>query len=213
LAAADLPGVKQTAADAVDFARFTLQLFKDVVLKNDGYLKLITSEAYTHRTYYMGLVNSRNQPDFYAGKIRVVDPSGKEYASFPAQHYWPTSANGRAVELREVLLPEAPGLEGVHGWAREQRLRRRTARETECGRRHGHTRGSERIRGYVAALGGKPVHHTLANHWARVIEMLQAAERMRELADDPVSRAPRSAAYPPPSPRRASAWWRPRAAR
>jgi F420-non-reducing hydrogenase large subunit len=38
---------------------------------------------------------------------------------------------------------------------------------------------------YVATLGGKPVHHTLANHWARVIEMLQAAERMRELADDP----------------------------
>jgi len=87
LAAADLPGVKQTAREAVDFARFTLQLFKDVVLKNDGYLKLITSEAYTHRTYYMGLVNNRNQPDFYAGKIRVVDPSGTEYASFPTQHY------------------------------------------------------------------------------------------------------------------------------
>jgi F420-non-reducing hydrogenase large subunit len=38
---------------------------------------------------------------------------------------------------------------------------------------------------YVAILGGKPVHHTLANHWARVIEMLQAAERLRELANDP----------------------------
>jgi F420-non-reducing hydrogenase large subunit len=34
-------------------------------------------------------------------------------------------------------------------------------------------------------LGGKPVHHTLANHWARVIELLYAAERMKELADDP----------------------------
>jgi len=38
---------------------------------------------------------------------------------------------------------------------------------------------------YVATLGGKPVHYTLANHWARVIEMLQAAERMQELANDP----------------------------
>jgi F420-non-reducing hydrogenase large subunit len=34
-------------------------------------------------------------------------------------------------------------------------------------------------------LGGKPVHHTLANHWARVIEMVYAAERIKELADDP----------------------------
>jgi len=34
-------------------------------------------------------------------------------------------------------------------------------------------------------LGGKPVHHTLANHWARVVEMIYAAERLRELANDP----------------------------
>ena len=36
-----------------------------------------------------------------------------------------------------------------------------------------------------ATLGGKPVHHTLANHWARVVELLYAAERLKELADDP----------------------------
>jgi F420-non-reducing hydrogenase large subunit len=34
-------------------------------------------------------------------------------------------------------------------------------------------------------LGGRPVHHTLANHWARVVELLYAAERLRELAADP----------------------------
>jgi F420-non-reducing hydrogenase large subunit len=38
---------------------------------------------------------------------------------------------------------------------------------------------------YFKVLGGKPVHHTLANHWARVVEMLQAAERMVELTNDP----------------------------
>ena len=38
---------------------------------------------------------------------------------------------------------------------------------------------------YFATLGGKPVHHTLANHWARLIELLYAAERMQELANDP----------------------------
>jgi F420-non-reducing hydrogenase large subunit len=34
-------------------------------------------------------------------------------------------------------------------------------------------------------LGGKPVHGTLAFHWARLIELLYAAERAVELAKDP----------------------------
>ena len=36
---------------------------------------------------------------------------------------------------------------------------------------------------YIGTLG-KPVHHTLANHWARVIELLYAAERMEQLIND-----------------------------
>ena len=34
-------------------------------------------------------------------------------------------------------------------------------------------------------LGGKPVHHTMAMHWARLIELLYAAERLLELSTDP----------------------------
>lgn len=34
-------------------------------------------------------------------------------------------------------------------------------------------------------LGGKPVHGTLAFHWARLIELLYATERAIELAKDP----------------------------
>ena len=34
------------------------------------------------------------------------------------------------------------------------------------------------------------MHHTLANHWARVIEMLQAAERMEQLINDPEITSP-----------------------
>jgi F420-non-reducing hydrogenase large subunit len=186
LAAADLPGVKQTAADAVEFARFTLQLFKDVVLKNDGYLKLITSEAYTHRTYYMGLVNKGNQPDFYAGRIRVVDPTGKEYASFPTQHYLAYIAErvepwtyGKFCYLKPLGWKGfVDGSEsGVYAVAPLARLNVADGMATP--------EAQSAYAEYVAALGGKPVHHTLANHWARVIEMLQAAERMRELADDP----------------------------
>ena len=34
-------------------------------------------------------------------------------------------------------------------------------------------------------LGGKPINHTLATHWARLIELLYATERWVELATDP----------------------------
>ena len=34
-------------------------------------------------------------------------------------------------------------------------------------------------------LGGKPVHATLAMHWARLVELLYSAERCLELAEDP----------------------------
>ena len=38
---------------------------------------------------------------------------------------------------------------------------------------------------FYETLGGKPVHHTLATHWARLIELLYAAEHWVELATDP----------------------------
>jgi F420-non-reducing hydrogenase large subunit len=35
-------------------------------------------------------------------------------------------------------------------------------------------------------LGGKPVNHTLATHWARIIELLYAAEHWVELSRNPL---------------------------
>src|ERR1039457_6970451 len=43
---------------------------------------------------------------------------------------------------------------------------------------------------FYKTLGGKPLHHTLANHWARVIEMVYAAERMVQLVNDPEITSP-----------------------
>src|SRR5574341_246930 len=87
VAPADLPRFQEAAAHAVDFAKFTLDVFRKVVLANETYVQLITSDAYTHQTYYMGLVDERNRVNFYDGMLRVVDPTGKEYAKFSAQDY------------------------------------------------------------------------------------------------------------------------------
>ena len=77
--------VKAAAARAVEFGTFALGMFRDVVLANPEYVKLITSDAYTHRTYYMGLVDAANKVNFYDGTLRVVDPGGGEFLAFDPQ--------------------------------------------------------------------------------------------------------------------------------
>src|SRR3972149_11722403 len=78
---------KEIAARGLRSGSFCEKLFEDVVLGNPAYVKAIMSEGYTHRTYYMGLVDEKNRENFYDGQIRVVNPSGSEVARFPAQEY------------------------------------------------------------------------------------------------------------------------------
>ena len=78
---------KKYAEDAVEFGKFTIQAFKDIVLKNEKYVEIITSDPYIHKTYYMGLVDANNKVNFYDGMIRVVDPEGNEFAKFEAREF------------------------------------------------------------------------------------------------------------------------------
>ena len=68
-------------------AQFTLEVFNNVVLGNSDYVDLILSDHFTHRTYYMGLMDDNNHVNFYDGGIRVVGPEGKELAKFPVDQY------------------------------------------------------------------------------------------------------------------------------
>lgn len=183
---AKLPEFKQLAQDAVEFALFTVQVLKDIVLKNPEYLKLITSDTYTHKTYYMGLVDAQNRVNFYDGQLRVVDPNGKEYAKFPVQKYrdyiaehvepWSYIKFCYLKPLGWHGFEEGPQ-SGVYAVAPLARLNAADGMATP--------RAQEAYEEFFKTLGGKPVHHTLATHWARVVEIVQAAERMLELVNDP----------------------------
>ena len=87
LAPADLPKFKELAKDGVEFAEWTLAVFKQIVLGNPDYVKMITSDAFTHKTCYMGTVDDDNRVSFYGDKIRVVDCTGKEVCKFTSQQY------------------------------------------------------------------------------------------------------------------------------
>ncbi len=170
----------------VEFAKVSLQIFDDVVLANNDYVDLIKSDAFTHETYYMGMVDEDNKVNFYDGKIRVVDPAGKEFEKFEGKDY--LSHIAEHVEPYSYLV--YPFLKNV-GWKgfvdgadsgvyRASPLSRLNAADGMAT-----PLAQAEYERFYSTLGGKPVHATLATHWARLVELLYAAERAHELATDP----------------------------
>ena len=161
------------------------------MLKNKDYVDLVTGDIYSHKTYYMGLVDKNNKVNFYDGQVRVVDPDGKEFAKFKPQDY--------LNHIREHVEPWSyvkftylkklgwkgfvDGKEsGVYRVAPLARLNVSEGMATPL--------AQEAYQKLYSVLGGKPVHSTLAFHWARLVEALYASERVLELARDPEITSP-----------------------
>lgn len=182
---------EEKARSCVEFAKFGLKLFDDLVLKEKKYVDLIMSDSYTMKTYYMGMVDENNKVNFYDGKIRVVDPDGNEYAKFDPSEYLEYIAEH--VEpwsfLKFPFLKKIgwKGLvdgkdSGVYRVAPLARLNAADGMATPV--------AQEAYEKMYDTLGGKPVHQTLAMHWARLIELVYASERLLELCLDPEITSP-----------------------
>ncbi len=178
--------IEQAGRDALEFAKFSLQLFDKVVLKNSAYLRLILGDTYIHRTYNMGTVDADNCVNFYDGNIRVVGPDGKQHAKYPARNYGQYIAE-RVEPWSYLKFPYLKQIgwkglvdgvdSGVYKATPLSRLNAADGMATPL--------AQAEYGKFYEVLGGKPVHHTLATHWARLIELLYAAERWLELAADP----------------------------
>ncbi len=181
----DLARFQELAKDALEFAVFTLQIFKDTVLRNANYVNLVTSPSFTHRTYYMGLVDAHNHVTFYDGLLRIVTPAGKEYAKFPAQKYRDFIAEHVEPWTYVKFCYLKPlGWHGLEEWPQSSIYAVAPLARLNVAEGMSTPRAQKAYGEFFDTLGGRPVHHTLANHWARVIEMLNAAERMLELLHD-----------------------------
>jgi len=177
--------IVDVAKNGVEFARFALKLFNDVVLDNRDYLDLIAGDVYKHHTYYMGLVDKNNKVNFYDGDVRVVTPEGREFVKFNPKEYlnhieervepWSYMKFTYLKEVGWKGFIDGPD-SGIYRVAPLARLNVSDGMATPLAQAE-----YERM---FAALGGKPLHNTLAFHWARLIEALYAAERMQELAMD-----------------------------
>ena len=170
----------------VEFGKFTQQVFNDIVLKNKAYVDLILSDAYSMKIYSMGLVDDKNRVNFYDGKVRVVDPDGKEFVKYAPNEY----LDNVAEHVEPWTYLKFPFLKKV-GWkgfvdGKESGVYHATplSRLNAADGMPTPLAQAEYEKMY-STLGGKPVHAMLAMHWARVIELLSAAEMALDLARDP----------------------------
>jgi len=178
--------IRKTADMSVEFALFAMQLFKDAVLKNKAYLDLILSDAYNLKTYYMGLVDDDKKMNFYEGRLRIVDPSGNEVANFHPNDY--ADYIGEWVEpwtyIRLTHLKKI-GWKGLIEGDDTSLYRVGPLARYNVVDGMATPLAQKEYEEMVNTLG-KPSHHTLAYHWARLIEALQAAENLQAIANDPL---------------------------
>jgi F420-non-reducing hydrogenase large subunit len=182
--------IVENATQLLEFGKFTLQILDDVVLANQEYLDLILSDTYTHRFHSMGTVDENGHVNFYDGMVRVVDAEGAEivkyhprdYLDHVAEHVEPWSYLKFPFLKAKGWNGFTDGVDsGVYRASPLARLNVATGMATPL--------AQEQYERYFKTLtgdpsGNTPVHQTLATHWARVVELIYAAERTMELALD-----------------------------
>jgi F420-non-reducing hydrogenase large subunit len=173
------------ADEALDFAQFTLQVFEKHFLAADRYLDRLRDEAYAHETYYMGMVDEKGLVSFYDGRIRIVGPDGEEFALFRPEEF--SAFLEERVEhdsYGKTLYLKPLGWKGLTDGADSGVYRVAPLARLNASRGMPTPLAQAEYERFFDFMGAKPVHHTMAYHWARVIEIVYAAERMRELVRD-----------------------------
>jgi len=186
LSEAERDDIVEKAKGFVEFGKFTLKIFEDFVLKNNEYVDIILNGPYSLKIHSMGLVDGKNKVNFYDGKVRVVDTEGKELCKYGPTEYLEYVAE-RVEPWSYLKFPYLRKIgwqgfvegqnSGVYHATPLSRLNAADGMATPLAQKE-----YERM---YSTLGGKPVHATLAMHWARLIELLYSAERLLELALDP----------------------------
>jgi len=139
---------------------------------------------------YMGLVDREGGLQLYDGEIRVKDSQGKLVAQFKPEHY--LSHVAEHVESWSFLkYPYYRKLGWPDGTYRVGPLGRLNVID-----KIGTPLAQEEFKLFKQINGGKPVEGSLFYHYARLIELVYALERIGELLDDPMILSNDVRAYP-----------------
>jgi NAD-reducing hydrogenase large subunit len=176
LSVAERDGFLKDIEQILAWSRGALAIAKDYTSQHLKELRDFGSFDSSH----VSLVRADGAMDLYHGNLRAIDAAGRRifdqvdyqrYLDYIAEEVKPWSY---------MKFPFIKSLGPERGWYRVGPLARVNAcdfidtPEAETARKE-----------FMALTGGKPNNITMAYHWARMIELLHAAEKIRLLLHDP----------------------------
>lgn len=176
LGAADRALLQADLPQVLDWARQAVAIVKQLHAAQPA----LYNGFATFRAPMMSLVANDGGMDLYDGVIRVRDAAGQVIVDGVADQDYLDLIEEEVKPWSYMKFPYLKSLGPEAGWYRVGPL----ARVQNCDFIPSPLAEAER-REFVAWGQGEPVHATLAYHWARMIELLHAAEVIATLLDDP----------------------------
>ncbi len=179
--------IREAAVFSLEFIRSEIERFKNGLLADKSRLDKLRNDPFGMKSYTMAQVDQENRATFYDGRIRVIDPDGKEYTKFPAGDYekfvaeWIDPRTGARFTYLEPLgwqgLAEGGKASPLYLVDPLARLRAADGMQTPFAQKEAVF--------LFDTLGKKPAHDALTIQWARLIGVLQAAEGNVLIAESP----------------------------
>jgi F420-non-reducing hydrogenase large subunit len=168
------------AKELLEFSKFSIKFAKENVFPK--YLDAIKKIGVI-KVGYLGTVAADGALDFYDGKLRLMDSDGafedfacEQYVDFLGEHVEPWSY--QKFPYAKKWGPLSLDLDNPTGVYRTNTLARINVADKMAT-----PLAQAELEEFRAAFG-RPAHLTLLYHYARLIELLQAAEHAVELLED-----------------------------
>lgn len=175
LSVADRDALRKDVDQIVAWSLDALELCKRLVHEDAPRLAAFG----TIESNYVSLVGENGAMDLYGGTLRAIDRNGATIFDgvTPEQYDDYIADDVRAWSY--MKFPYIRSLGKADGWYRVGPLA-----QVNCCDFIDTPLADRARRDFKAPAAGKPVHTTLYQHWARVICMVHAAEKLRELLYD-----------------------------
>ena len=168
--------LKKDIAKMMEWAVGALELCKKYTREHLAELADFGSFPSNH----LSIVRKDGALDLYDGNLRAIDADGKKIFDQVAPKDYLSVIREEVRNWSYMKFPFIKDLGPEKGWYRVGPL----ARLNTCD--FIDTEIAEKERQAFMALGaGKPINSTMAYHWARMIELVHASEKIEQLLDDP----------------------------
>jgi len=160
----------------IAWSQGVLEYFKDYYAKNQSFI----DDFAVFPSNHLSLVRKDGALDLYHGVVRAVDPDGNKILDDVDPQDYDQYIQEEVRSWSYMKFPYIKSLGKEKGWYRVGPL----ARLNTCDFIPS-TLAQAEFEAFKAVTNGKPNNHCLHYHYARLIEILHAAEVMKDLLNDP----------------------------